>query len=205
MSLNRIVTLLYDYQHRVFQDFESPSRLNLCHCKQLRFSNYGFFQFNSSSKGLFIWCWASPGTPAGWPCPDLTSTKNSIALLIMFYLSQASLVRRDSAFAHLRPWLTWLVFLDINRAAQAGATLTLFTIQHQLYMCIGVFTQFEAGWHLKRSRQADNCMKKKKFSPSLQGYFSHHFNFSSVTAHSGWLGACNHVIRERVMLCMFEL
>ena len=109
------------HQQRVFHDFESPGSLNLCHCKQLRFSDCGFFQFNNSSKGLFIWSWASPGTPAGPPCPDLTSTKNSIALLIMFYLSRASPVRRDPAFAHPRSRLTGLVFLDINSAARAGS------------------------------------------------------------------------------------
>ena len=30
-------------RYRVFQDFESPSSLNLCHCKQLRFPDYGLF------------------------------------------------------------------------------------------------------------------------------------------------------------------
>ena len=34
----------------------------------------------------FIWSRASPGTWAGLLCRDLTSTKNSIALFIMFYL-----------------------------------------------------------------------------------------------------------------------
>ena len=30
-------------KYRVFQVFESPSSLNLCHCKQLRFPDYGLF------------------------------------------------------------------------------------------------------------------------------------------------------------------
>ena len=29
--------------YRVFQDFESSSSLNLCHCKQLRFPDCGLF------------------------------------------------------------------------------------------------------------------------------------------------------------------
>ena len=39
-----------------------------------------------TSKVLFIWRQSSPGTRAGPLCRDLTFTKNSIALLIMFYL-----------------------------------------------------------------------------------------------------------------------
>ena len=33
----------YGYIYRVFQDFESPNSLNLCHCKQLRLPDCGLF------------------------------------------------------------------------------------------------------------------------------------------------------------------
>ena len=32
-----------EFLYKVFQDFESPSSLNLCHCKQLRFPDCGLF------------------------------------------------------------------------------------------------------------------------------------------------------------------
>ena len=45
--------------YRVFQDFESPSSLNLCHCKQLQFPDCGLFNstvLKDQVKGyLQIW------------------------------------------------------------------------------------------------------------------------------------------------------
>ena len=48
-------------------------------------SKHSLSLFLIGSKGLFIWSRASPGTGAGPLCRDLTFTKNSTALLIMFY------------------------------------------------------------------------------------------------------------------------
>ena len=46
--------LLYFFRvkvpYRVFQDFESPASLNLCHCRQLRFPDYRLFNSAHNSK-----------------------------------------------------------------------------------------------------------------------------------------------------------
>ena len=64
-------------------------------CLYMNYDNLFMFQshprqlkqmFITDSKVLFICRRASPGTWAGPLCRDLTFTKNSIALLIMFYL-----------------------------------------------------------------------------------------------------------------------
>ena len=36
--------------YRVFQDFESPTSLNLCHCKQLQFPDYRLFSSTHNSS-----------------------------------------------------------------------------------------------------------------------------------------------------------
>ena len=127
--------------------------------------------FITDSKVLFIFRRASPGTRAGPLCRNLTFTKNSIALLIMFYLlfiwEPASPVRRDPAFAYPRSRQTGLVFLHISSAARAGIRAD---IVHKINFKRGLVhsLNFEAGWRRKRSR------RDKQMIASLQGYFIHH-------------------------------
>ena len=96
--------------------------------------------------------------------------------ILCLYESRASPVRRDPAFAYPRSWINGLIFLHVNSAARAGSRAD---IVHNINFKRALVhsLNFEAGWRRKRSRQADDCTKKKQFSSSLQGYFSHHYYF----------------------------
>ena len=122
------------------------------------------------SYNLFIWSRASPRSHLHKKFHSITY--NVLSCVYM----RASPVRRDPAFAHPRSRLPELVFLHINSAARNGSRAD---IVHNINFKRALVhsLNFEAGWRRKRSRQADDCTKKKQFSSCLQGYFSHHYYF----------------------------
>ena len=99
-----------------------------------------------------------------------------LCFILCLYESQTSPVRRDPAFVYPRPRLTGLIFLHINSTARTGSLADIIhNINYKRALVHSL--NFEAGWRRKRSRQADDCTKKKQFSSGLQGYFRYHYYF----------------------------